>query len=235
MKKQAAKLMLLQPKTLLQPQALPFNAPVGFIYLVAVIAILVSVSYLDRPLASFLHDSKPSDFGLTPVFKLLANTPLALEVLAGVVVLIGLLTGNNGYRYLVKPIVLVAISATMVRVGAKIICGRTWPETWINNNPSWIEHGVEMFAPFSLSQSYHSFPSGHALFTFAFASLFWQYSPKLYWLWLTAMVSVFIGQLGQNYHYLGDLLAGAVLGVLISQLVSHYCLTRVSAAKVSHH
>ncbi|MFC1518344.1 phosphatase PAP2 family protein [Pseudomonadota bacterium] len=231
MKKQAAKLMLLQPKALLQPQALPFSARVGLFYLVAVIAILVSVSYIDRPLAQLLHDSKQSDFGLTSVFKLLANTPLALEVLAGVLVLIGLLGRNNAFSHLVKPIVLVAISATVVRFGAKIISGRTWPETWVNNNPSWIEHGVEMFAPFSLSQSYHSFPSGHALFTFAFASLFWQYSPKLYWLWLTAMVSVFIGQLGQNYHYLGDLLAGAVLGVLISQLVSHYCLAPIAGTK----
>nr|PMH86696.1 hypothetical protein BCU57_10405 [Shewanella sp. 10N.286.48.B5] len=223
--------MLLHPKALLQPQALPFSARVGLFYLVAVIAILVSVSYIDRPLAQLLHDSKQSDFGLTSVFKLLANTPLALEVLAGVLVLIGLLGRNNAFSHLVKPIVLVAISATVVRFGAKIISGRTWPETWVNNNPSWIEHGVEIFAPFSLSQNYHSFPSGHALFTFAFASLFWQYSPKLYWLWLTAMVSVFIGQLGQNYHYLGDLLAGAVLGVLISQLVSHYCLAPVAGTK----
>ncbi len=200
--------------------SIAFSHRVYSYYSIAIIFMLVSVLFIDRALAEYLHQLKPHSPILNTCYLLLSKIPLALEVLAGVIILSGLF---NQYRVnvkqLIKPIIYVVIAASVIRVSAKVIFGRTWPETWTNNNPSWIEHGVEAFYPFSMSVSYHSFPSGHALFTFALASLFWHFMPKLYWLWISLMVGVIIGQLAQNYHYLGDLLAGAILGILITQLV----------------
>lgn len=36
------------------------------------------------------------------------------------------------------------------------------------------------------------------------------------------MIAVFIGQLAQNFHYLGDLLAGADIGILSTQLAIYF-------------
>ncbi|PMG72173.1 hypothetical protein BCU84_20020, partial [Shewanella sp. 10N.286.51.B7] len=156
----------------------------------------------------------------------LSNTPLLLELLAIIFVIFSLKSRSNQFIQFRRLIILVAIVATIVRVSAKMVFGRTWPETWTNDNLSWITHGVEEFHPFSLSNSFHSFPSGHALLTFAFASLFWHFAPRYRLLWCSSMVAVLMGQLGQNYHYLGDLLAGALIGTLVSHLVingySHY-------------
>ncbi|GIU28730.1 hypothetical protein TUM3792_37790 [Shewanella sp. MBTL60-007] len=122
-------------------------------------------------------------------------------------------------------LVLTLVIASIARVGAKFVFGRTWPETWIHtetgSNLSWIHNGVEGFHPFAIGAAYNSFPSGHALFTFALVSVFWWRFPKLYPMWLLAMLGAIAGQLGQNYHFLGDLLAGATLGVCCAQLSIH--------------
>lgn len=45
----------------------------------------------------------------------------------------------------------------------KFIFGRTWPNTWSNNNPSWLQHQVFGFNPFTIiGNAYMSFPSGHS-------------------------------------------------------------------------
>lgn len=205
----------------------PFNNKVYCYYLIAVMVMLASVLFIDRPLAEYLHQLKPHSPVLNGFFLLLSKIPLFLEILAGVIVVSGLISQYRVYvQQLIKPIIYVVIGASIIRVSAKVIFGRTWPETWTNNNPSWIENGIEAFHPFSMSASYHSFPSGHALFTFALASLFWHFCPKLYWLWLALMIGVVMGQLTQNYHYLGDLLAGGICGLFVTQFSINYLAKR---------
>ncbi|GIU18458.1 hypothetical protein TUM4445_29200 [Shewanella sp. MBTL60-112-B2] len=157
------------------------------------------------------------------IFKPLSQMPLLFEILT-VLIILGCFKSNFRQKYASFALALTftVITATIIRLGAKFIFGRTWPETWIHtasgSNPSWIHNGVESFHPFAIGPAYNSFPSGHALFTFALASVFWWRFPKLYWLWLLAMIGAITGQLGQNYHFLGDLIAGATLGVLSAQL-----------------
>ncbi len=46
----------------------------------------------------------------------------------------------------------------------------------------------------------------------ACASVLWLRHPRLRWLYLLAIVLTAIGQLGANYHWLSDVIAGAFLG-----------------------
>ena len=201
-----------------QRQALTLRSSV-WLYFAAISGVIFSVLFLDRPVSTWVHHNVDA----SAIFKPLSQMPLFFECLAAIIILACL---NPAWRKklarMALTLVLTLIFASIIRVSAKFIFGRTWPETWIyaqaGSNPSWIHNGVEGFYPFTLGAAYNSFPSGHALFTFALVSVFWWRLPKLYWLWLLAMFGAIAGQLGQNYHFLGDLIAGATLGVLCAQL-----------------
>ena len=196
--------------------AIAFSRSITLSYIVFGLLTLLSIHFFDRNIAEFMHHYSEPNL----LFYSFSKIPLLLEILAAGIVLVSF---HQRYQlrlvHIRKLIILVAVIASGVRVGAKVVFGRTWPETWTNDNLSWITHGVESFHPFSLSNSFHSFPSGHALLTFAFASLFWHFAPKYKLVWLFSMVAVMIGQVGQNYHYLGDVLAGALIGTLLSHLI----------------
>ncbi|MBL4816990.1 MAG: phosphatase PAP2 family protein [Shewanella sp.] len=178
--------------------------------------IIVSISFWDRPIADAMHAHGYSG----TLLKLLSQIPTVLEVIAAVFIM-GVLIKRCRERFssLIINLIATIVLASLVRVSAKMAFGRTWPETWVNDNPSWINDGVEAFHPFAQGVAYNSFPSGHALFTFSLATVFWYHFPRLRPVWLACMLGVLIGQLGQNYHFLGDLLAGATLGTLIAHMV----------------
>ncbi len=197
------------------PIPIPFSHKILLAYLLTGVLALLSVAFFDRSIAEFMHTHSQSNF----LFEGFSKIPLLLEILAAAIVLLSFHARYQTTLFHIRRIIiLVAIIASSIRVAAKIIFGRTWPETWTKDNLSWISDGVEAFHPFSLSNSFHSFPSGHALLTFAFASLFWRFAPQYRLVWFLCMIAVIIGQLGQNYHYLGDLLAGGLIGTLVTHL-----------------
>jgi len=105
--------------------------------------------------------------------------------------------------------------------------GRTWPEPWIkgNPNPSYFGNGTYGFFPFHGGQGYASFPSGHTTAITAFAGALWFLCPKLRWLGVALVLAVVIGLLGADYHWLSDIMAGAILGGT----------TGIAAARIGHH
>ncbi len=90
--------------------------------------------------------------------------------------------------------------------------GRTWPATWTCNNPSYFGNGTYGFNPFHGGQGYASFPSGHTTVMSALAGALWVLWPKLRWLGIALTVAVAAGLLGADYHWLSDIMAGAILG-----------------------
>lgn len=90
--------------------------------------------------------------------------------------------------------------------------GRTWPETWINNNPSYFGNGTYGFFPFHGGQGWASFPSGHTTAVSALAGALWFLWPELRWLGVALVLAVAVGLLGADYHWLSDILAGGIVG-----------------------
>ncbi|MFT5788407.1 MAG: membrane-associated phospholipid phosphatase [Shewanella sp.] len=218
---------------LLMPEFAPSISirPRIWLYLCAITLTLLSVLFLDRSIASWMHEySHASD-----LFKPLSQMPLLFEILSALVLICcATQKGREKFASLALTLGITLLMASAVRVSAKFIFGRTWPETWIHtatgSNPSWITDGVEGFYPFAQGLAYNSFPSGHALFTFALVSVFWWRFPRLKVIWLIAMLGAIAGQIGQNYHFLGDLLAGATFGVLTAHAsinLSRYILSRI--------
>jgi PAP2 superfamily len=67
---------------------------------------------------------------------------------------------------------------------------------------------------------YAAFPSGHMVAIGAIVSVFWFLHPRSRAIWAICMAMVFIGQLGANYHFVSDLVAGGVLGYSVGWLIT---------------
>lgn len=183
--------------------------------MLAILATVISITSLDRPIADFAHHHQLRS-------SLFESMTWGADIMQGYAILLITSSFFRRWRSQLHPIrttlIITLIFAWITRLTTKYLFGRTWPATWTDNNPSWIKDGIEGFFPLSGSEVYASFPSGHALVTFALAAVFWRYFPKFRWIWRICGISVVIGMLGQYYHFLGDLLAGAVLGCACGQL-----------------
>jgi membrane-associated phospholipid phosphatase len=173
----------------------------------------VSYQWFDRPIAFFAH----RELG-QPV--LLAQLPRISEWLvvaaSGVFVLLGLrgLTGRPLSR-LEAVILLCGLSiivAAAVKGELKFVFGRTWPETWTNNNPSLIRDGVYGFNFFRSGRAYESFPSGHTAAVCAAMSVLWLCYRRWRALYAVVVALVVVGLIGSDFHFLGDVVAGGFVG-----------------------
>ena len=78
--------------------------------------------------------------------------------------------------------------------------------------------GLSAFAfhPFSLSNAFASFPSGHATSAFAAATALGLMTPRRRWLLLTMAAAVGASRIILQEHYPSDVLSGAALGTTVA-------------------
>ncbi len=173
---------------------------------------LLAIGFVDRPVASFAH----AELG-QPIFITLQRLPeffppLALLVFVafGVTLALGRSFGPAGMVLLRCSLGLVA--AIAIKDQLKYAFGRTWPETWTNNNPSFIGNGTFGFFPFHGGQGWFSFPSGHTTVMCAVAASLWLLWPRFRILYALAVAIVVVGLIGADFHWVSDILAGGFLG-----------------------
>jgi membrane-associated phospholipid phosphatase len=170
------------------------------------IAVVVCYFFVDRPVAWLMnrHRFHSDEFLLWPslVFDGLAY----LLVLATVVVVASRLWRPASPL----PTLLVAMTTnlvvtTWIKDLLKWAFGRAGPAIWISN-------GVYGFHPFDSAGGFLSFPSGHAAATFAVISLLWRSRPQWRSLYLLVGGLICGTLVGLNYHFVGDVIAGTMLG-----------------------
>ena len=83
--------------------------------------------------------------------------------------------------------------------------------------PQFVLPGV--IEPFDFYQSF-SFPSGHAVISFAAAFVLSRYKPKLKWLYYSLAVIISFSRIYLGKHFPSDVIAGAVIGLGIGY-ISH--------------
>ncbi len=180
----------------------------------------LAMAFADRPLASFSHDvlHRPR---WCVWLTWIANVPdtLAVAVLAGALVW-WLMRRRFDFAW---RVLLGAALATLLAVVAVVLlkyaCGRLWPDTWVNGNPSWIHDRAFGFLPFHGGRGYASFPSGHTARTTAPFAVLWHRLPKFRVLWVVPIVLVTVGLLGANFHFVSDCIAGVWVGSLCAWAV----------------
>ena len=181
-------------------------------------AVTISYLWIDRPLALFVHARLAQQ--TQTVVAPLASIPDPLVPTAAIAFVgLGLwaLFGRPLPRSL-AAIAVACLSVTMTEAlknQLKFLFGRTWPETWTHNNPSFIHDGVYGFNWLHGGAGYASFPSGHMAATCAAMAVLWIAYPRFKLAYLAAGLLVAAMLLGANFHFLSDVIAGGFVGVSI--------------------
>ena len=185
---------------------------------VATCAILVLVCYyfVDRPVAFLVHDHQIAKFN--QLRWLTEPPPLAQSwsPLALVILLVRRAAGPwQRWQHVLFVACISLVFADQFRESLGDLFGRYWPETCHNNNPSLIRDGAYGFHRFQVGDDIGSFPSGHAARIVGFVSVFWLAIPRARWLCAVVGLPMLIALVGMNYHFVGDVIAGSVLGALV--------------------
>lgn len=185
------------------------------------VLVLLCIAFVDRPVADFVathtRNTRLFDY-LLEFFRIIpAMVPLGLLTLF---VTGGLaLEGKRCPRWLEAPSVcswslVWAVAATLV---FKHIFGRTGAD------PEYITEGKYEFAfmhggPIFGGPGHDSFPSGTMAVAGALIGVLWVAYPRMRSLWASILLINAIGLIVTNFHFVGDVLGGTYLGLLIAAL-----------------
>lgn len=181
--------------------------------LLTALAVVVCYLWVDRPLALLAHAHNAQ----REAFASLTHIPDLLNPLSVIAFIVFGLWALSG-RPMVKAVTASALAsislivAEATKMQLKFAFGRYWPDTWVQNNPSFIRDGAYGFNPFHGGPGYASFPSGHTAVTCAVISVVWIMFPKLRLPGALIVLAVAVGLIGANYHFLSDVIAGGFVG-----------------------
>jgi len=190
-------------------------------FLLTAAGAIIAFQWVDRPISYFAHDHSAG-------VRLLVDMTRIPEIMNGVAVLIFLSAGiyaliRRPMMKLLSTLLLCGVSigvSTLIKDQLKFAFGRTWPETWVGNNPSLIRDGAYGFNFFHGGAGYAAFPSGHMTVTCAAAAVLWVAYPRWRPLWAAMVAAVAIGLIGANYHFLSDVITGAFLGAATGRIAT---------------
>lgn len=176
-------------------------------FLLCAVLCTICILYIDRPVELFVH----AHHTFRRVFQVMAapsllSLPVALTFLTGYLIA-GRLTwppGPVAQKYL--AVCAAILIATALKDELKWFFGRPWPFAWIG-------YGDYALKPFSDSNLYGSFPSGHTAYISAPLLMLCWLMPKYKLLWLAIIAAAMIGLVGAGYHYVGDVIAGLFVGL----------------------
>ncbi len=184
----------------------------------ALAATVASCFYLDHPLARFIRKLALRKTALA------AELPdlLFLTVLAATLLLWGgyLYRHNRGiddartefFRLAAWTVPLAFVLKSVL----KQLFGRMNTRAWLIHQP---DHDFRWFQG---GEGFTGFPSGHmAVFT-AFLASAWLCYPRLRPACIVLMVVLGVALIVTNYHFLGDVIAGAWLGVMVNICVARF-------------
>ena len=189
----------------------------GISALGAIAAIIIAYFFVDRPVASFVYANlhhRQLDFRkLTYVSEIVQGASVFIIAWG-----VWLYAQRKPFGPAADALVRAA-AALCVTFAAKDQLkygfGRTWPETWTNNNPSFIKDGVLGFFPFHGGQGWYAFPSGHTATIVAFMTVLWVIWPRWRALYAIVIALPIIGLIGADYHWISDIIAGGALAAAI--------------------
>ena len=183
----------------------------------AICAALVVLCYfaVDPAVAFWIDRENFRRFAIFEYFTQLPNLIVALSVLYYLFFAFTYARNRASRRPLLAVANSVAI-AIFLKDALKIVFGRYWPATWAQQNPSLLHDHAYGFHPFHAGVAYQSFPSGHTTVAVAAMTAIWVGFPRWRWLAVLAALLVVSGLLAEDYHFVGDCIAGAWLGATVA-------------------
>jgi membrane-associated phospholipid phosphatase len=182
--------------------------------LLGIVVVVLCYWLVDRPVAWFVHDHGSLLRGLWRWPPLISDYLKAVTPVAIVLTVVWWIWKRGRLQTVLLAISVNLVVTTVLKQLLKLSCGRYWPETWKHGNPSLIGSDAYGFHPFHFGAAYESFPSGHAAVICSVLSILWLSYPRWRWWYAMVGVSVCVALVGMNYHFVGDVIAGAMLGTI---------------------
>jgi membrane-associated phospholipid phosphatase len=182
-------------------------------WLLGTVMVVLCYGYVDRPVARFVHDHQIVDASLRewPSRISYGLTILIALGIAGVVLWRIVCRGGRVQTVLLALSVSLIVTSLLKSL-LKWGFGRPWPEVWLYFNPTGLGSQGYGFCPFHLSKQHMAFPSGHSAVVFSVLPILWVACPRWRWLWVLITASMCTGLIGLDFHFVGDVIAGIMLG-----------------------
>jgi len=126
------------------------------------------------------------------------------------------------------------ILADEFRTSLGDVCGRYWPETWSDNNPSLIGNSRYGVHPFQRGDDIGSFPSGHAARILGFATVWLIAMPRSRVIGAVLCAAMLVSLVAMNYHFVSDVIAGSVLGGIVATYATHLARLEIPSENISN-
>lgn len=184
------------------------------------IAVGVGYLWLDRPIALWVHHHslRPHQGLIHWLAANIANPLIPVAAVTAVGLLLRAIVLRSMPRNYEAAALICSLSVLVTEAlkrQLKFVFGRAWPETWVNNNPSFIRNGDYQFHFMHGGDVYQSFPSGHMATACAVIAVLWVLYPKWRWIYSAVVLIVGLGLVLLNLHFLSDVLAGAFVGISV--------------------
>lgn len=177
--------------------------------------VVFSYFYIDRAVAIYNYQSNLYQW---PIFRWITYIPGTIDALTPVVIIVlGIKQTITPLRHFERVWWVISqnvAACIVIKILLKYLFGRYWPLTWIDHNLSLIRNNAYGFNWLHGNALRAAFPSGHTAVTFAVMVVLWHVYPKWRWLYVTVCVAVMISLIASDYHFVSDVIAGAVLGYL---------------------
>lgn len=184
--------------------------------------VVILYFWVDRPVAFFVERHEINKY---IAFKWLTYPPPFVQAWSPLVMMLVVARWAWGPLAQWQRALFVAsvslIVADQFRTSLGDVCGRYWPETWFDRNPSLIGTGTYGFHPFQWGDDVGSFPSGHAARILGFASVWWLATPSSRILCLILCPPMLASLIAMNYHFVSDVVAGGFLGGIVGVYACH--------------
>lgn len=170
--------------------------------------------FVDRPVARFVHDHALNQ---TPGLEQITFVPPIVQAWAPAALVLLALRRALGpltpWQRALAAAAVAIIVADQFRESLSFVFARYWPATW-RGNPSYLGDGTYGFVLFRDGKDYGSFPSGHMARTAAVVAACWLAWPSRGWraLGAAAIAAEAVALVGMNYHFVGDVAFGTILG-----------------------
>jgi membrane-associated phospholipid phosphatase len=185
-----------------------------------VAAVLLCYFFIDKPVVFFAHAHGAREYALLHWFQKIPNVIQLLSPAAVLYLVYRLYKKSLSHfdRFILHAVVTL-IGITVVKYPIKYFFARHWPSTFYKGNLSLLDDGVYGFAFFEVGKAFEALPSGNAAVIFGLAFIFWFYYPR--WRWLGALLCLLsaVGVIGLYYHFVGDVVAGAFMGIAVGAAV----------------
>ena len=185
--------------------------------IVGVVLVVLCYFFVDRQVAFFVYNRGINKITL---FKWLTYPPPIVQTWSPVVLaMLAIRRVVGPWKHWQHTLLVACVSlivADQFRYSIGDAAGRYWPESWHDDNPSLFGNGTYGFHPFHADDDEGSFPSGHAARIAGFLGVFWLAIPQWRWLYAIVAVPMLAALVAMNYHFVGDVIAGSILGGIVA-------------------